>query len=205
MNEVLRKRALALAAFTLAYNLVEGAAGVGFGLHDGSVALAGFGADSFIEVASALLVLWRLRGWEDQARERQAAMGIGVLFLLLGLGITAGSVLQLRAGSHPPTTWPGLVIALLSLSFMGWLWRSKLKVGRELESPVLLADAACSRVCLQLSAVLFLGSLVFLVAPALWWVDGAAALGLALLIAKEGLDMLREARKPDFAGGCGCH
>lgn len=205
MTEALRRRALGLAAFTVAYNLLEGAVSVGFGLHDDSVALAGFGADSFIEVASALLILWRLRGWEDPARERRAATGIGILFLLLGLGMSAGALLQLRSGLHPPTTVPGVVVAALSLGVMLWLWRAKLQVGHALQSPALLADAACSRACLQLSGVLFLGSLAFLLSPRLWWMDAAAALGLAVLIAREGIEQLRAARRPDFAGGCGCH
>ena len=205
MNEALRRRALGLAAFTIVYNLLEGAVSLGFGLHDDSMALAGFGADSLIEVASALIILWRLRGWEDVERERKAATGIGALFVLLGVVILAGSLLQLRAHSHPPTTWPGLIIAALSLGIMAWLWRAKLALGRTLQSPALLADAACSRACLQLSGVLFTGSLLFLLSQRFWWMDGLAALVLALLITKEGVGMIREARKPDFAGGCGCH
>ena len=205
MNEALRRRALGLAAFTIVYNLLEGAVSLGFGLHDDSMALAGFGADSLIEVASALIILWRLRGWEDVERERKAATGIGALFVLLGVVILAGSLLQLRAHAHPPTTWPGLIIAVLSLGIMAWLWRAKLALGRTLQSPALLADAACSRACLQLSGVLFTGSLLFLLSQRFWWMDGLAALVLALLITKEGVGMIREARKPDFAGGCGCH
>jgi divalent metal cation (Fe/Co/Zn/Cd) transporter len=66
------------------------------------------------------------------------------------------------------------------------------------------ADAACSRACIQLSMVLFAGSLLFLLLPALWWVDAAAALALAFLIGKEGLGMVRAANSECFTGGCGC-
>jgi divalent metal cation (Fe/Co/Zn/Cd) transporter len=96
------------------------------------------------------------------------------------------------------------VISALSLSFMVFLWRAKLRAAKALDSATVEADAACSRACIQLSAVLFAGSLAFLLAPALWWVDAAAALALALLIAREGWGMVKAARSEHFTGGCGC-
>ena len=199
-----RHRALWLSGLTIAYNLAEGLVSMAFGWADDSIALFGFGADSFIEVASALLVLWKLLDHGNLARERKASLGIGWLFLGLAMGITGGAILQLVAQRHPPTTVPGLVIALLSLSFMAFLWRAKLKAAQALDSATLAADAACSLACIQLSGVLFAGSLVFLLLPALWWVDAAAALALAGLIGKEGLSMIRAARSEHFTGGCGC-
>jgi divalent metal cation (Fe/Co/Zn/Cd) transporter len=199
-----RRRALWLAGLTLAYNLVEGAVSMAFGWADDSVALFGFGADSFIEVASALLVLWKLMDHGDLARERKATQRIGWLFLFLAFGIAGGGALQLTARAHPPTTLPGLVISALSLACMGFLWRAKRQAARALDSATLAADAACSLACIQLSVVLFVGSLLFLLAPTLWWVDAAAALGLALLIGKEGVGMVRAARSACFTGGCGC-
>lgn len=199
-----RRRALWLSGLTIAYNLAEGLVSMAFGWTDDSVALFGFGADSFIEVASALLVLWKLLDHGDLERERKATRSIGWLFVLLTAGVAAGALLQLITRRHPPTTVPGLVISALSLSFMGFLWRAKLQAAKALDSAALEADAACSRACIQLSLVLFAGSLVFLLLPALWWVDAVAALGLALLIGKEGLGMIRAARSAAFTGGCGC-
>ncbi len=199
-----RRRALWLSGLTIAYNLLEGVVAMAFGWADDSVALFGFGADSFIEVASALLVVWKLRDHANLARERKATQSIGWLFLVLAIGITGGAILQLNARSHPPTTLPGLVIATLSLSFMAFLWQAKRQAAQALDSATLAADAACSLACIQLSGVLFAGSLLFLLVPALWWVDAAAALGLALLIGKEGLGMVRAARSASFTGGCGC-
>ncbi|WP_243314741.1 cation transporter [Geothrix paludis] len=199
-----RRRALWLAGFTIAYNLLEGLVSMAFGWADDSVALFGFGADSFIEVASALLVLWKLLDHGNLERERKATLGIGRLFLFLAAGIAGGAVLQLTARAHPPTTVPGLVISALSLAFMVFLWRAKLRAAQALDSATVAADAACSRACIQLSVVLFAGSLLFLIAPALWWVDAAAALGLAFLIGKEGLGMTRAAKSSCFTGGCGC-
>ena len=198
-----------LAVFTILYNLVEGLVSMGFGWSDDSLALFGFGADSFIEVFSALLVLWRLRadacGDDLIARERKAAKGIGWLLLLLAAGVIGGSLLQLKAAAHPRTTLPGVIVSLASLGFMVFLWRAKLTAAKALDSRAVAGDAACSLACVQLSAILFAGSLLFLVLPSLWWVDSAAALALALFIAKEGWEMRRAAMREDFDGGCGCH
>ena len=199
-----RRRALWLSALTIAYNLVEGVISMAFGWADDSIALFGFGADSFIEVASALLVLWKLLDHGNLARERKATLGIGWLFLALATGMAGGALLQLVARHHPPTTVPGVVISALSLACMVFLWRAKRQAAQALDSATLEADAACSLACIQLSAVLFAGSLLFLLLPGLWWVDAAAALGLALLIGREGLGMVRAARSAAFTGGCGC-
>jgi len=100
---------------------------------------------------------------------------------------------------------PGVIISLVSLSGMTWLWRSKQVAAAALDSRTLKGDAACSLACIQLSAVLFLGSLLFVFWPALWWVDSLAALVLCGFIAKEGIQGIRAASRPDFDGGCGCH
>ncbi len=199
-----RRRALWLSGLTIAYNLAEGLISMAFGWADDSIALFGFGADSFIEVASALLVLWKLLDHGNLERERKATRSIGWLFLCLAVGITGGALLQITAQRHPPTTVPGLVISSLSLSFMAFLWRAKLRAAKALDSATLEADSTCSLACIQLSVVLFAGSLLFLLAPALWWVDAAAAIGLSVLIGKEGIGMIRAAGSERFTGGCGC-
>lgn len=212
MNEVTDqpfwlRRAWTLAWFTVIYNLMEGAVSIAFGLSDDSVALWGFGFDSLIEVASALVIMARLRqGFQAAATkaERRAVLTIGYLFVLLALVIELGAVLQLLAHKHPPTSVPGLVISTLSLAIMIVLWRGKSRAATALDSAALKSDAACSLACIQLSMVLFVGSLLFLLNRNLWWVDGAAAILLGLLILKEGIEGLQAANSPDFTGGCGC-
>jgi divalent metal cation (Fe/Co/Zn/Cd) transporter len=198
-----------LAILTIAYNLLEGLVSMGFGWSDGSVALFGFGADSFIEVFSAFLVLWRLKaddcGDELIQRERKVTKGIGWLLLVLAAGTIGGSLLQVKARAHPATALPGVIVSLASLGFMAFLWRAKRAAAKALDSRALEGDAACSLACIQLSAILLVGSLVFLLAPRLWWVDSTAALLLALFIGKEGWSMWRAADREDFDGGCGCH
>lgn len=210
-NEEWVGRALLLAWVTIVYNVIEGAVAITFGVSDDSVALFGFGADSLIEVASASIVMWRFRGEAGRGptinaqRERRATMAIGALFVVLAVVMATSSVAQLVAQAHPETTLPGLVISALSLSLMLFLWRAKLKAGRALASPTVLGDAGCTLACFKLSAVLFAGSLIFLIAPSLWWVDSVAAIVLGVLIAREGAETIQEARKPEFSGGCGCH
>jgi divalent metal cation (Fe/Co/Zn/Cd) transporter len=205
--EAWRRRAQGLAWLTVGYNLLEGAVALGFGVKDDSVALWGFGLDSLVEVASGLVVLWRLRdpGAPCGRRERRATAAIGWLFLVLASGVALGAVRNLLVREVPQTTLPGLVIALVSLSFMLFLWRAKRAAAVALDSAALAGDAACSLACIQLSGVLLGGSLLFRLSPALGWVDAAAALALAGLIAREGWAGVKAARDPGFTGGCGCH
>ncbi len=203
-----RRRARWLARFTIGYNVVEGVVSIAFGAHDESWSLLGFGVDSFIEVASAVLVLWRLRVEFDGTplaadRERTAGMSVSALLILLGVGTIAGSTWQLLHHGHPETTLPGTIIALASLSFMYWLWRSKRIVAAALDSRTLRQDAACSLACMQLSVALLVGSLLYLIVPVLWWADSAAAIVIALLVAREGWQGFQAARQGG-AGGCGC-
>jgi divalent metal cation (Fe/Co/Zn/Cd) transporter len=205
------RRALALAWATALYNVVEGIVAVGFGLSDDSIALLGFGIDSWIEVGSAGVVGWRLAGESGRtaehslARERRATQVIGALLGALGVGMAAGGVATLLLGGHPETTVPGVIVAGASLGFMAWLWRAKVRAARALDSRTITADAACSRACMQLSVVLLAGSLLYAVAPALWWADAVAAVVLGVLVGREGVESWREARRDDFSGGCcGC-
>ncbi len=204
------RRARRLAYVTVAYNLVEGAVSIAFGAADESVALLGFGADSLIEVGSAGLVLWRFGDGartatpEGARRDRLASRGIGFLFLGLAAATAAGAAARLWEKAPPETALAGLVISAVSLSFMFFLWAAKLRAARALDSATLRGDAACSLACIQLSAVLFAGSVAFTVAPALWWADAAAALALAALIAREGWGIARASFRADAGAGCGC-
>lgn len=210
MNSALIRKAIFLSWFTIGYNLIEGVVSIAFGVSENSVALAGFGVDSLIEVASAALILWRFRsethiGSEFSiSRERKATLGIGILFLLLSATTAGASIFELKTGSHPATTIPGLVISTFSLSFMYWLWSAKREVARRLNSASMMKDADCSFACIKLSLVLFGGSLMFAAFPVLWWADSAAALMLTLLIGKEGWETITAAQHPEFSGGCGC-
>jgi divalent metal cation (Fe/Co/Zn/Cd) transporter len=202
------RRAGMLAWFTIFYNLVEGIVSIWFGISDESLALFGFGADSFIETASGVIVLWRLRDDMAQrqhvpsARERRATVVIGALLALLGIATIGASVWQLIQRAHPQTTMPGMIIAAVSLAWMWWLWRWKSRTARALDSATIAADAACSLGCIKLSVVLFAGSVLYVIVPGLWWLDSAAAIVIAAMLLREGISTARAALRPDFHGGC---
>ena len=203
------RRARLLAGLTIGWNVVEGLVSMAFGFSEGSVALFGFGLDSWVEVGSAAVVWWKLAhppacATTRKAQERRATRWISGLFLVLAGATAVGAVAQLTAGRHPGSTLPSLVVSVLSLAMMGFLWRAKKAAAAALDSRTLEMDAACSRACIQLSAVLFAGSLLYLVVPSLWWADGLAALVLAGFIGREGWEGWQAAKKADFAGGCGC-
>ncbi|HAM36352.1 MAG TPA: heavy metal transporter [Elusimicrobia bacterium] len=209
-KSVYLKRAVRLSWFTIIYNIAEGLVSVYFGLEQDSIALAGFGADSFIEVASAIVVLWRFKSESNLSTpmalssERRATRAIGWLFVALSAGVVAASALKLRQHIGPDTTIPGIIISLASLSFMFYLWTAKKNVARQLDSSTVEKDAACSLACIKLSLVLLAGSLLYGLVPSFWWVDSAAALALAFLIGGEGFETIRSSRREDFTGGCGC-
>lgn len=209
-NLSLHQKAFTLALFTMFYNVAEGLISINFGVSEDSLALLGFGLDSFVEVGSAAIVVYKLKTTSDDCgsnleAEKKATFLIGLLFLILALSTGAGAIYKILHQEFPHTTIPGVVISLLSLSFMFFLWKAKEKVGRQLDSATVMADARCSLACIKLSVVLLVGSLCFWLFPTLWWVDSVAALILAFFIGGEGQEMIQSTRKENFTGGCGCN
>ena len=204
------KTARYLAWFTIIYNVVEGIVSIVFGISDESISLLGFGLDSFIEVFSAIIILWRIglefTHAEDKAaldRERLATRGIGALFILLTGVVLVNSCLRLYHHISPDTALPGIVISVASLSFMFYLYFAKIKVATELNSKALKSDAMCSLACIWLSVVLLIGSGIFYLTR-IWWADSAAAIIIALLILREGIENVQSSLKPEFDGCCSC-
>jgi divalent metal cation (Fe/Co/Zn/Cd) transporter len=203
-------RVIFLAWVTVIYNLIEGLGSIFFGVSDESVSLAGFGVQSLIELASAMLVLWRFRTERENQpktgleRERRATLLIGVLFLGIAIVIVGASLRQLFKGVGPQTTFPGTIIAMISSGIMFYLWKKKRYLGQLLKSPTILSDASCALACLKISMILLVGSLIFLVDPSLWWIDSVAAIILSVLIAKEGWETIQASQSEEFDGSCGC-
>jgi|GEM_PF-476804 len=190
------------------YNLIEGFVSVYFGVEESSISLLGFGLDSFVEVGSASIVLLKLRNVNPDlnlSKERQATLLIGISFLILAFSVFASSGNSLIKNEHPETTIPGILVSLVSLSFMFFLWRSKARLGFAMNSSTVMVDAKCSLACIKLSIILVLGSVIFWISPGLGWIDSVMALVLGIFIAKEGVELIQSSRKQDFKGGCGCH
>ena len=199
MNSKLYVRANFLAIFTIFYNLVEGCVSVWFGAADETLALFGFGVDSFIEVVSAIGVWHMLRrikanGGESRDEFEQRALRItGAAFYLLSAGLVLTAGMNLYGGHKPETTLWGIVISLLSISFMWYLIRQKTKVGTALNSPAILADAACSRACVYLSVVLMISSIGYEL-TGIASLDAIGAILIAWLTFKEGQEAFGKAR-----------
>jgi len=189
--------------FTIAWNGLEGLVAVVAGAIAGSISLVGFGIDSFIEVTSGSVLLWRMSVDADEERrepnERRALRVVGVCFLLLAAYIAYESVLDLWSRRAPEHSIPGIVLACVSLLVMPLLSRAKRKVGHALGSAAMHADSKQTEFCTYLSAILLLGLLAnaFL---GLWWADPVAALIMVPIIGKEGIEGLRG--RP-CADGCG--
>ncbi len=189
---VLRGRRLEY--FTIAWNALEGLVAVVAGAIAGSISLVGFGIDSFIEVTSGSVLLWRMSvDTEVQRRElneRRALRIVGVCFLLLAAYIAYESVLDLWSRRAPEHSIPGIVLACVSLVLMPLLSRAKRTVGHALGSAAMHADAKQTEFCTYLSAILLAGLLVNAFFG-LWWADPVAALIMVPIIAKEGIEGLQ--------------
>lgn len=180
--------------FTIAWNALEGLVAVAAGAIAGSISLVGFGIDSFIEVTSGVVLLWRMSVDADVRRREQnekRALGIvGVCFLGLAAYITYESAGDLLSKRPPEHSVPGIVLACASLIVMPLLSKAKRKVGHALGSAAMHADAKQTEFCTCLSAILLLG-LLLNVFFAWWWADPVAALIMVPIIAKEGIDGLK--------------
>ena len=154
------------------------------------LSLVGFGIDSFIEVTSGSVLLWRMsvdaEVHQRERNERLALKVVGVCFLALAAYIAYESVRDLWFGRPPEHSVPGIILACVSLVVMPLLSRAKRKVGRALGSSAMQADAKQTEFCTYLSAILLVG-LLLNTFFGLWWADPVAAIVMAPIIAKEGV------------------
>jgi len=207
-REKLHRYANILALFTIFYNLAEGLVSVWLGAADETLALFGFGVDSFIEVISAFGVWHMLRrirvnGGEARDEFEQRALKItGTAFYLLTAGLLLTAVLNLYQQHRPEATFWGIVVSLVSISFMWLLIHYKTKVGTALGSAAILADAACSRACLYLSLVLMVSSVGFTL-TGIASLDAIGALLIAWLAFKEGREAFERAKGLSCSCCCG--
>jgi len=177
--------------FTIAWNALEGLVAVVAGGIAGSISLVGFGIDSFIEVTSGSVLLWRMSVDADIRRrelnERRAVQVVGISFLCLASYIAYESAMDLWSRRAPEHSIPGIVLACISLAVMPLLARAKRKVGHALGSAAMHADAKQAEFCTYLSAIMLAGLLLNALFG-LWWADPAAALIMVSIIAKEGIE-----------------
>ena len=200
-TELLR-RGRGLEVFTIGWNSIEGLISVALGIGAGSIALIGFGIDSFIETSSGAILLWRLQSGRSEAEEERiearALKLVGLSLLALAVYVGWESVVALIERQAPDASVPGIVLAAVSLVVMPVLARAKRRVGVALGSRALEADAFQTTACMYLSAIL-LGGLALNAIWGLWWADPLAALAMVPLIVREGVEAMRGEHCDDCA------
>ncbi len=156
-----------LSLFTIFYNVIEGVISMFMGYEDETLTLFGFGVDSFIEVMSGMgiaVMILRIRrnpGSPKSDFEIRALKITGTAFYLLSAGLLVGIISNIINHHKPTTTLWGVIISLVSIATMVWLMNAKKKVGRELNSEAIVADSNCTKVCVYMSLVLLVSSLIY--------------------------------------------
>lgn len=202
-KERLHRRALRLEYFTVGWNVIEAVVAITAGIIVGSVALIGFGADSGIEVVSAVALLWRLRkagahadADTEELAERRALYAVAATFFLLAAYVGFEAISALIEGEEPDSSAVGVALSVLSLAVMPALAYWKGRTGREMGSRALQADAVETWVCSYLSLALLIG--VGAYAAFGWaWADPLGALLMLPVILWQGWETLEEAREDD--------
>lgn len=191
--------AFGLAVITILCSSAEGVVSTYFGYEDESLTLFGFGADSFIEMISGLGIahmimrIQRQPGGDRNNFERTALQITGYAFYVLVFGLVTTSIYNMWIGHKPTATLSGVIIAVVSIAVMWALIYGKTIVGSELRSDAILADAACTRVCIYMSVVLLAASGIYELTK-LSYIDSIGTLGLAWLSMKEGRECFEKAK-----------
>ena len=206
MNNLIKK-AIILSLITIFYNIAEGLISIYFGAGDETLALLGFGIDSFVEVISGIGIahmIFRMKYAKVQSRdefEKTALKVTGTAFYLLTAGLIVGSVLNIINNVKPNTTIPGIIIAAISIATMYWLMTSKLKVGRDLKSDAIIADANCTKTCFYLSFILLAASGLYELFHIAYF-DILGSLGIAYFAFKEGRESFEKVKSGNLMCNC---
>ena len=195
MSRPLKQKALFLSYFTVAYNILEGLISLFAGYLAGSIALVGFGLDSFVESLSGGVMIWRFRrhpelsAAQEERLENQAVKIVGITFLVLAAYVCYESLEKLYLKQAPAPSLLGIIIATVSLLIMPLLFHLKHRTGKSLNSPSLMADARQTLACAFLSLALLVGlGLNYLYG--LWQADPVIGLVIVIFLIKEGHEAL---------------
>lgn len=198
-EQKLYNKAFQLSLFTIFYNILEGIISMFLGYEDETLSLFGFGADSFIEVMSGIgiaVMITRIRRNPDSSKSKFeiAALKVtGTAFFLLSAGLIAGIVFNIINNNKPETTIWGVIISVISIAVMVWLMKAKRNTGRKLNSDPIIADANCTKVCVYMSVVLLISSLIYEL-TGFAYADSIGAAGLVYFSVSEGREAFEKAR-----------
>jgi len=198
-EDKLYQKANFLSLFTIIYNLVEGIVSMILGYEDETLALFGFGVDSFIEVMSGIgivIMVQRIRQNPASSKsefEIRALKITGTAFYLLSAGLLAGIVLSVVNNHKSEATFWGVIISLISILVMVWLMNAKKSAGKKLHSDPIISDANCTRVCVYMSLVLLVSSLIYEL-TGFAYADVIGAAGLIYFSVSEGKEAFEKAK-----------
>ena len=187
----LTRRGLRLAWLIVVWDLIEGAVAVTAGLAAGSIALLGFGIDSSIEVFAASVVIWQLRGG-SVARQRPALKAIAATFFILAGYVSFEAVRDLVTADKAGESLIGIILNVVALAVMVPVALAQGRTGRALGNPVLVAQSKETWLSNYLS-VTVLGGLALNSTVGWWWADPIAALAIAAVALREGVESWKEA------------
>jgi divalent metal cation (Fe/Co/Zn/Cd) transporter len=191
----LRRRGFWLEYASIGWMVIEAGVAMAAGIVAASIALVAFGLDSVIEIFSAAIVIWQLRG-EGENRETRAVRLIGVTFFALAAYLTAQSIHDLVTGARPEQSVPGIAVTAAALLIMPGLAIAKRRTGNALGNRTLIADSAETAFCAFTSAAALIG--VGLNSwLGWWWADPAAALVIAALAVREGIEAWEDEHDED--------
>ena len=190
----LRRRGLLLEYLTIGWNVVEGVVAMVAALTSGSIALLGFGLDSFVESASGAVLVWRLRAEDEdtdaeaiERLEHRALRLVGASLFGLAAFVAVRAGIALVNQERPEASPLGIGVTAVSLVVMWWLARVKRRTAAALESRALEADAFQTTACWWLSLIALVG-IGLNAAVGWWWADPIAALGMTYFLVAEGLE-----------------
>jgi divalent metal cation (Fe/Co/Zn/Cd) transporter len=190
---------------TVGWNIVEGTVSVIAALAAGSIALLGFGMDSFVETLSGAILIWRLRAErgsrdseEVERLDRRAHKLVALSLFVLAAYVTIEAAKALLTAEHPSSTLVGLVVTPVSMIVMWYLARAKRRAAAALRSRAMEADAFQTTACFWLSFITLVGIALNAVFG-WWWADPVAALGMTYFLVAEG----REAWRGQDCCSCG--
>ncbi|WP_425885563.1 cation diffusion facilitator family transporter [Micromonospora sp. DT81.3] len=176
-----------IVAFTITYNVLEAIIAITAGVLASSAALIGFGLDSVVEVLSAVAIAWQFTRKDPERWEKVTVRAIGLAFFALAAYVTIDAIVSLVSQEGPEHSPLGIGITALSLLVMPLLAWFEIRTGRELGSKSVLADARQLLLCVYLSGAVFIG-LILNSLFGWWWADSVAALIVAALAVREGIE-----------------
>jgi divalent metal cation (Fe/Co/Zn/Cd) transporter len=198
-EQKLYRQAYGLSLFTIYYNIAEGIISMVLGYADETLSLFGFGADSFIEVISGIgiaIMILRIRRNPEASKgtfEIKALKITGTAFYILSAGLFIAIILNLINHHKPETTFWGVIISLVSITVMLWLMNAKKSVGKKLHSEPVIADANCTRICVYMSLVLLISSLIYELTGFIY-ADAIGAAGLIYFSISEGREAFEKVK-----------